>query len=227
VCIFFDQDGAVVYRYRTYGVEEVLPYAPEPRVRPNNPINLVAPGERGVIQTRGNWGFETGRFDWNARNDRLATSPLWSQLWMRPGQHVLVPMSHAYEATLRHGPRQWYAVRRRDGEPLWVPALGRIQAGKHRTEWHVSVVTVDAGPVFSPIHDTPREIVCLRDWQEARTWLAANDEAAVRRLLRPAGGDLLEAYRVHDDVFRDSFPATRCAEPFSPPRRVRLDAFDS
>ena len=214
MCIFFGQDGTIQFRYRTYKVDEVTPYEPQMRARPNNRINLVAAGAKGLEQHRGNWGLNTGRFDWNARDDRLAKSPLWREMWKKPGHHIVVPMSRAYEATTRHGGRRWFAVRRVDDEPLWVPALGRVQPGAYRTEWHVSLVTVDAGPVFSPIHDTPREIVCLRDWDEVRTWLAAEDESALKALLRPADEALLQAYRVSDDVLKASFPAERCSEPY-------------
>jgi putative SOS response-associated peptidase YedK len=225
MCIFFSQDGTIVFRYRSYGVDEVAPYQPEPRVRPNNLINLIAPTQMRFQNQRGNWGFRTGKFDWNARDDRLASSPLWSKMWMQPGHHVVVPMSRAFEATTRRGPREWFAVKRHDGEPLLVPALGRIQQGPFRTEWHVSVVTVDAGPVFDPIHDTPREIVCLRGWDEAKQWMTGTDPDALRKLLRPAGTDLLTSYRVHDDVFKESFPADRCAEPYTPKAAKNLDAF--
>lgn len=225
MCIFFAQDGSIVFRYRRYKVEEVAPFAPQPRARPNGPLNLVASGPKGPEQHRGNWGVGTGQFDFNARDDRLATSPLWKTMWLHPGQHVVVPMSHAFEATVRHGPRRWFAVKRRGDEPLWVPALGRIQKGHYRTEWHVSLVTVDAGPVFEPIHDTPREIVCLRDWDEVESWLAAEDEGKTRKLLRPSGSDLLESYRVHDDVFKPKFPAERCPEPYEETQAAGLGRF--
>ena len=118
-----------------------------------------------TINHRWLFGYGSGGPD-NARDDRLATSPLWRGLWMVPGRHVVIPVSHGYEATTRTGRRRWYAVVRHDGEPLLVPGLGRVQMGPFGTEWHVTMVTVDAGPVFEPIHDTPREIVCLRDWKE-------------------------------------------------------------
>lgn len=215
MCIFFDQHGNIVYKYRTYKVGEVMPFVPQFRARPNGRINLVAQGPKGPEQHLGNWGVGTGRFDFNARDDRLDKSPLWRAMWMQPGHHVIVPMSHAYEATTRHGGRRWFAVQRADQEPLWVAALGRVQEGKYRTEWHVSLVTVDAGPVFTPIHDTPREIAALRDWKEAETWLAAADEDALRMLLRPSGEEFLESYRVHDDVFKPSFPEEKCSEPLT------------
>lgn len=225
MCIFFSQDSTIAFRYRTFEVDETVPYRPEFRVRPNNLVNLIAPVDGRPANQRGNWGFRTGKFDWNARDDRLATSPLWSTMWMQPGHHVLVPMSRAFEATTRRGSREWFAVKRRDDEPLLVPGLGRMQQGPFRTEWHVSVVTVDAGPVFEPIHDTPREIVCLRDWREARQWLAAHDPDGTRRLLRSASEDLLESYRVHDDVFKESFPAAKVAQPFRPAHARNLDVF--
>ncbi|MBI2077623.1 MAG: SOS response-associated peptidase family protein [Euryarchaeota archaeon] len=213
MCIFIDQHGNIVFKYRAYEVHEVMPFRPQMRIRPNNLVNLVARGEKHFEQHVGNLGLRTGRFDWNARDDRLATSPLWNGMWKRPGNHVVIPISHGYEATTRHGKRRWFAIKRNDGDPMLIPGLGRVKKGPFRTEWHVTMVTVDAGPVFEPIHDTPREIVTLRDWDEAKTWLAAEDEKAMRRLLRPAGIDLLRSYRVHDDVFKDSFPAERCSEP--------------
>jgi putative SOS response-associated peptidase YedK len=224
MCIFFDQHGNIRHRYPTYGVSETIPFQVEPRIRPNQLVNVIVPGPVGPENQRANWGFRTGRFDWNTRDDRLASSPLWKTMWMQRGHHVVVPMSHAYEATKRFGTRRWFAVRRHDEEPLWVPALGRVQEGPHRVEWHVSVVTVDAGPVFTPIHDTPREIVCLRTWDEAQTWLKADDERSVRALLRPAGPDLLTAYRVHDDVFKESFDSKDCAKPYAE-RPQGLDRF--
>lgn len=214
---FVGQDGTVQFHYRQYGVDEVAPFSPQPRIRPNGRIGLVAKGDKGFEHHRGNWGLGTGRFDWNARDDRLATSPLWKSMWHRPGRHVVIPASRVYEATLRRGARQWFAVKRRDGAPLWVPGLGRVQKGAYRTEWHVAMVTVDAGPVFGAIHDRPREVVCLRDWDEVRTWMESPEEKGLRGLLRPGEKELLESYRVHDDVLRPSFPAERCAEPWRPP----------
>jgi putative SOS response-associated peptidase YedK len=210
---FVGQDGTIKFHYDTYGVDEVSPYEPRLRVRPNALLNLVAVGPRGLEQHRGNWGMGTGRFDWNARDDRLATSPLWKSMWKHPGQHVVVPASRVYESTTRDGARQWHAVRRRDDAPLWIAGLGRVQKGAYRVEWHVALATVDAGPVFHEIHDRPREVACLRDWKEVGTWLDAKDEAALRALLRPAGPDFIESYRVHDDVLKETFPADRCAEP--------------
>lgn len=225
MCIFFDQLGNVAHKYKTYGVDEIAPYKPEPRVRPNTLLNLLAAGTKGPEQHRGNWGFGTGKFDWNARDDRLDSSPLWRTMWMQRGHHVVVPMTHAYESTKRTGDRRWFAVERIDDEPLWVPALGRIQKGAHRTEWHVSLVTVDAGPVFDAVHDTPREIVALRDWKEAAAWLEAADEPRMRSLLRPAGPDVLRAYRVSDDVLKADFPPGLSPQPYEAPRQSGLDAF--
>jgi putative SOS response-associated peptidase YedK len=238
VCIFVDQFGNVRFAYAKHDVDQTtLDLRAEgvyPRkVRPNQPIDLVHNPGAGMkdesqgprpVAARGNWGMDTGRFDWNARDDRLADSPLWSTMWGKAQHHVVIPVSHGYEMTKRHGDRRWSCVVRTDrpDEPWWVPALGRVQAGKHRTEWHVSMVTVDAGPVFGPIHDTPREIVALRDWDECETWLRG-DEKECRKLLRPAGPDVLRAYRVHDDVLRDAFPAEKAPEPYKgPPGQSRL-----
>ncbi len=115
---FIGQDGSIRFHYRTYGVEEVAPFSPEPRVRPNARIFLLAAGANAVENHRGNWGMGTGRFDWNARDDRLAESPLWKHLWGNPANHVVIPASRVYEATTRHGERQWHAIRRRDEAPL-------------------------------------------------------------------------------------------------------------
>lgn len=225
MCIFVDQHGNIAYRYPTYTVDEVSPFEPQMRIRPNNRINLVAPGPGGPQQHLGNWGMDTGQFDWNARDDRLATSPLWRSMWGQPGHHVVLPITHGYEATTRHGGRRWFAVERHDREPMLIAGLGRVQEGKHRTEWHVTMVTTDAGPVFAPIHDTPREIVVLRDWTEAQEWLAAKDPDRLRKLLRPAGTDLLRSYRVHDDVFKEKFPAEKCSDPYQAPKPKGLDRF--
>lgn len=214
---FVGQDGTIKFHYPTYGVEEVMPFSPQPRVRPNALINLLSRGEDGKVGNhRGNWGMGTGRFDWNARDDRLEESPLWKSMWRKSQGHVVVPASRVYEATEREGARRWNAVKRTDGSPLLIPGLGRIQKGAYRVEWHVSLVTVDSGPVFREIHDRPREVVCLRDWSEAEAWLSGEDEASWRRLLRPATSDVIESYRVHDDVLKPSFPAERCAEPWTP-----------
>ncbi|MES2154508.1 MAG: SOS response-associated peptidase family protein [bacterium] len=219
-----DQFGNVRFAYKRYSVEEVGldkrgDGAYPRKIRPNQPIDVVHNRDAGgPAASVGNWGMNTGRFDWNARDDRLAESPLWSAMWGKAASHVVIPVSHGYEMTKRHGDRRWSCVVREDNpdEPWWVPGLGRIQNGKFRTEWHVTMVTVEAGPVFDPIHDTPREIVALRDWKECQTWLAG-DDAACRKLLRPATTDLLGAYRVHDDVLRDAFPAAKAPLPWRPP----------
>jgi putative SOS response-associated peptidase YedK len=211
---FVGQDGSIRFHYRTYGVDEVAPFSPQPRIRPNARIFLLVQGKERVEQHRGNWGMGTGRFDWNARDDRLDESPLWKHMWGKREGHCVIPVSRVYEATTRHGQRQWHAIRRADEEPLLIPGLGRVQAGKYRTEWHVSMVTVDAGPVFQEVHDRPREVVCLRTWSEATTWMAGADKAAMRALLRPAEEGLVQSYRVHDDVLKEAFPAEKCAAPW-------------
>jgi putative SOS response-associated peptidase YedK len=211
---FVGQDGTIAYHRPTYGIREVMPFTPWPRIRPNTLVNLLVRGPEAVENHRGNWGMGTGRFDWNARDDRLSKSPLWKGLWLHPGNHVVIPLSHAFEATTRHGARQFHALKRRDDQPWWVPGLGRVQQGKYRTEWHVTMVTVDAGPVFAGVHDTPREIVCLRDWKEVTTWLEAADETGLRALLRPSTPDVLTSYRIHDDAMKPSFPAEKVAQPF-------------
>ncbi len=233
MCIFVDQFGNVRFAYQKYKVEEV---GLDPRgdgayprkVRPNQRIDLVHNRESGgPAASVGNWGMNTGRFDWNARDDRLDESPLWKSMWGKPECHVVVPVSHGYEMTKRHGDRRWSCVVRADGadEPWWVPGLGRIQLGKHRTEWHVTMITVPAGPVFEPIHDTPREIVALRDWDACKAWLGGDPDAC-RQLLRPAGPDTLRAYRVHDDVLKEAFPAARAPEPYGKGGgEAGLDAF--
>lgn len=228
MCIFVDQFGNVRFAYKRYGVAEVGldkrgDGAYPRKVRPNTPIDLVHNHPGGPAASVGNWGMDTGRFDWNARDDRLDESPLWGTMWGRPACHVVLPVSHGYEMTKRHGDRRWSCIVRADApdEPWWVPGLGRIQAGRFRTEWHVTMVTVSAGPVFGPIHDTPREIVALRSWEECLAWLRG-DAAACRALLRPATDAVLRSYRVHDDVLKESFPAERAPLPLRP---SGLDAF--
>lgn len=258
MCIFVDQFGNVRFAYKQYSVEEV---GLDPRgdgayprkVRPNTRLDIVhniggattgAGAAKMAAQTKqtfgvsvGNWGMNTGRFDWNARDDRLEESPIWSTMWGKRESHVVIPVSHGYEMTMRHGAKMWSCIVRADDpeKPWWVPGLGRIQAGKHRTEWHATMVTVEAGPVFEPIHDTPREIVALRDWTECETWLRGDAEEC-RKLLRPAGTDLLRSYRVHDDVLKEAFPAAEAPRPLAggpgptspapgPRKKTGLDAF--
>ena len=62
------------------------------------------------------------------------------------------------------------------------------------------------------------------DTRSMQTWLRG-DATECRRLLRPAMPDVLRAYRVHDDVLKESFPALRAPEPLAKRAKGGLDAF--
>lgn len=222
-----DQFGNVTNVIR-YGVDSVLPDHAWPRkCRPYDVIALVHAGEDRPVLEDGNWGMhlpDHHGITTNARDDRLESSPLWKSMWGHEGGHVMIPVSHGYEMTKRTGEKVWSCIQRSDDEPWFIAGLGREQEGKRRTEWHVSMVTTDAGPVFAPIHDTPREVVCLRDWDEVQTWLSA-DVDACRDLIRPATPDVLSTHRVNPDVLTSGFPVGKWPEPWDPPKQAGLDAF--
>lgn len=230
MCNAVDQYGNIissVLQYQTK-IADGIDANDYPKMRrPYDRVSLVHSDDDGAVLENGNWGMHLPGFDGistNARDDRLETSSLWRSMWGKPGGHVVVPVSHGYEFTKRTGERVWSCVQRPDGEPWLVAALGRVQDGKHRTEWHASMVTTDAGPVFKPIHDKAREVVCLRDWKEAETWLQADPDDC-RDLIRFATPEILASHRVHDGILRDGFPAGEWSNEWAPARQLGLDGF--
>ncbi len=238
MCNFVDQFGEIHHHVLKHGVDVSrvdAEVAFPRRCRPHDRISLLhtappAPGKAPTLVLEdGNWGLHLPGFrglTTNARDDRLATSPLWQTMWGQAGHHVVIPISHGYEFTKRTGERVWSCIQRRDGDPWLVAGLGREQDGRHRREWHVSMVTTDAGSVFEPIHDTPREVVCLRDWDEALTWLDA-DRGECQKLIRAATPDVLATHRVSDDVLREGFPPGAWPNRYQPSSGPQqgLDAF--
>ena len=232
MCNFVDQFGNIVSNVIKYNVDgtkvdpdQPTPLDPPRKCRPYDKIALLHAGEEQHVLEDGNWGMHVPNYrgiTTNARDDRLEESSLWSKMWGVAGKHVVIPVSHGYERTTRTGEPIWSCIQAPGGEEPWfIAGLGQVMDGKYRTEWHVSMVTTDAGPVFTPIHDTPREVVCLHDWNAVETWLEADKEACLE-LIQPATPDVLETHRVHDDVLRAKFPVGKWPEPYNPPRQEAL-----
>jgi putative SOS response-associated peptidase YedK len=150
----------------------------------------------------------------NAKSEKLAST--WKALARRG--RVIVPGDHWYEWLVApDGGRQPYAIRRRDGAPLYMPGLCSIHVGTEPREGDGFMIVTEAADVgLVDVHDR-RPVVF--DADVARDWLDINTlpEVAVElacRLSVPASD--FEYFPVSRDVNRTgraAVDAPRLVEP--------------
>lgn len=141
----------------------------------------------------GRWA-EQGRPLINARAETVATQPAYRESFAE--RRCLLPADGFYEWRKDPEGKQPVWISRPDGElfafaGIWAP--GRRESGAS-----CALITCEPNETVRPVHD--RMPVVLDPAAEA-TWIdPAADEAALRELLRPAPGDLLELREVGDAV---------------------------
>ncbi len=190
-----------------------LPDGPNFNVCPTNDIAVVtsADGARRLRKMR--WGFiphwyktpTDGPLLINARADTIADKPAFRAA--ARDRRCIVPASGFYEWTVDGKAKLPWYIRRADGAPLAFAAVWQ--------DWGpdalptCAVVTTDANAPMSKIHHRMPVILEAKDWP---LWLGeAGHGAAV--LMKPAGEDVLDFYRVDPKVNSNRASGPELIEP--------------
>lgn len=186
-----DATGAVRWKYEG----EWIPH-PVVRLTTTLPVAVTADdGEREVRRVR--WGFPVGpRPVGNARDDKLATSPLWSK--MLGTSHALFVSTGIYEMIKdAEGRKQSYWFRRRDGRPIVMPGLVAPRRFDDEERLCGAIITTDPSGFFGRYHDRQ---VCSLEPDRLDAWMAAGPDEALD-LLAAAPDDAWEAVPVDGRIF--------------------------
>ena len=145
----------------------------------------------------------------NARAETVATSPMFREAFHR--RRCIVPADAFYEWQAQDdGPKQPYAIARRDGDLLAFAGLWegwRGPAGEILRTFSI-IVTV-ANEDLAPIHDRMPVILEQRDWP---AWLG-EQEADPTELLRPAEAGTVRIWPVSTRVNKPANNDAALLEP--------------
>ena len=139
----------------------------------------------------------------NARAESVADKPAFRRALA--ARRCLLPADGYYEwMKLADGRKQPFFIQRRDDVPVTFAGLYEIWRDPAEPPdapllWTCSVITTDASPAVSEIHDRMPVLLDPAEWER---WLdpTYDDVEALRALLVPAAPDLLEAYPVSTAV---------------------------
>lgn len=187
-------------------------WEPHWNVGPTAPILGVSEdreGHRHLAEYR--WGLvppsakdpSSVRNTFNARAETVATKPIFRAAFQR--WRILVPVDLFYEWTPEK-PKQPYAFKRADGDPLVLAGLRGYWRGPDGTELRsATIVTTTAGPDM-PIHDRQPVVLERDSWEH---WLdrSVTDRDELEPLLHPGASGTLVHFpvsRAVGDVRNDS-----------------------
>ena len=145
----------------------------------------------------------------NARAETVATSPMFREAFHR--RRCIVPADAFYEWQAQDdGPKQPYAIARRDGDLLAFAGLWegwRGPAGEILRTF--SIIVTAANEDLAPIHDRMPVILEQRDWPG---WLG-EQEADPTELLRPADAGTVRIWPVSTRVNKPANNDAALLEP--------------
>jgi putative SOS response-associated peptidase YedK len=132
----------------------------------------------------------------NARAESLSTKPMFRSAFSR--SRILIPADAFYE--WKDGkPKQPYAFKRADGEPIVFAGLGEHWKGDGGTElWTATIITTGAGPDM-PIHNRQPVVLEPGTWG---LWLDAGvtEPEELEPLMKSTEAGTLIHYPVSRDV---------------------------
>lgn len=200
------------------GYRVVFEDADRPYVRPHTGLPVLTLGADGAPDVhRHVFGF-THRFSsFNARDDRLEGSKMWSKMFLHDGHHGVAPVSYILEwGDLQDGQgKRPFRIERADGAAMCVPALVGPYWDKEGTDGF-ALVTIAPNRFVSTFHD--RMIGQLAD-DRLDVWLRpeAHDPADVRACLGAPPEDELVAYPLRADVGKAKFDDAAAMEAVGGP----------
>jgi putative SOS response-associated peptidase YedK len=172
-------------------------WIPHPVVRLTTTLPVAVRRLDGDAIVRARWGFPVGpRPVGNARDDKLTTSPMWSQ--MLGSGHCLVATTGIYEMVNAGGARRSFWFRRTDQKPIIMPGLAAERGVQGESRLCCAIVTTQPNAFFGRFHD--RQVCALRA-NEMDQWLAGGDAEECMRLVHAPREDEWEAVPVDDRIF--------------------------
>lgn len=197
-------------------------WIPHPVVRLTTtlPVAVNAPdGERDVVRAR--WGFPVGpRPVGNARDDKLASSPMWSK--MLGNSPCLLAATGIYEMIKTDAGKQAYWFRRRDGRPIVMPGLCRERTLHERPTLCAAIVTTEPNPFFARYH--ARQVCELED-DAHDAWMSAGPDEALD-LVRAPPAEAWEAVPVDARIFGKGRRELEDLVPVGEPETIETDPED-
>lgn len=132
----------------------------------------------------------------NAKAETAAIKPMFRHSY-RKGR-VLVPADGFYEWEQRNG-KQPYLIRLRDGEPMGMGGLLEHWHGPEGEVLTFTILTVEANPLVSRIHDRMPAIIRPEDYE---AWVDATvtDVTRIQSMTQPYPERLMEFHPVSRNV---------------------------
>jgi putative SOS response-associated peptidase YedK len=194
-------------------------FPPRYNVAPTQEIPIVRlgrDGEREVVMAR--WGLvpfwmkeKPKKAFINARAETVHSAPMFREAFAR--RRCLVPATGFYEWQKRAKAKQPYRIRRRDLEPFAFAGLWEFARIAGEEILSAAIIVTDANALVAQLHDRMPVILSPESYEE---WLdPESDSENLRRLLRPADPDLLEAYPVSRSVNSPDNDWEVCVEPLA------------
>lgn len=126
-----------------------------PMVRPSVRSLVLVQREERLEAKPARFGFTSAFSSFNARVDKLATSPFWKSMFGK--EHGIAPLSYVIEWVEKGGVRQPYLIQRADGKLIMAPALVS-HSRDEKKETAFAIVTREPNRFFGFFH--PRMVGC-------------------------------------------------------------------
>ena len=194
------------------GYKVVFKDADRPYIRPSTGLPVLYMKDGQPTVDRHVFGFSRRFSSFNAREDKLDDSKMWSTMWGR--HHGVAPVSYILEWAGEGKDKTPYRIERADGAAMAVPAL--VGANwDHRDERAVALVTIEPNEFVRSFHD--RMIGQLTD-AGIDKWLHPEEtgKPGLRKLLAAPPNDELVARPVRKDVGNAKYDDPKGLEPVGP-----------
>lgn len=143
-----------------------------PMVRPSVRSLVLVQENEQLVAKPARFGFTSAFSSFNARVDKLATSPFWKSMFGKA--HGIAPLSYVIEWVEKDGVRQPYLIQRADGRLIMAPALVS-HSRDEKKETAFAIVTREPNRFFGFFH--PRMVgVCTPELMER--WLDPSKHSA-------------------------------------------------
>lgn len=167
-----------------------------PFIRPHVLAPVLVRTGTDLEMKKARFGFSRRFASFNARSDRLTTSPLWRSLLGKG--HAIVPLSYVVEWKEQEGERRPYLVQRADGRLMMAPALVGAYHEKEG-ELAFAICTREPNRFFSHFHD--RMIgQCTPDLMERWLTPEGRDVKSLLECIHAPGEDELVAVPASPDL---------------------------
>jgi len=171
-------------------------YRPRYNIAPQQEHFIVTTEHERRKVTAAKWGLVSNpdqhgrrRYLINAKAETVESRPTFAESFAQ--RRCMIPASGFYEWTGPSSARQPFWIHRRDGDLLFFAGLYQdAEKNDLGTQSAFTIVTCAANPTLATIHD--RMPVILSD-RNADDWVNpnANKPHSLKRLLKPAGEDVL------------------------------------